>query len=119
VAKLSSSATKESWSKILQSNAHSAVKLVSAVRRGESSTLLQVAALNAFRLMPPPETLQPDAPHSYKELYPIIVAATPHRPPHQLPQDPSESTGSRSWHTLLGNRFVHRLTLSCEVHLLA
>jgi hypothetical protein len=38
----------------------------------------------------PPTTsaCQPDAPHSYKELYPIIVAPTPHRPPHQLLQDP-------------------------------
>jgi hypothetical protein len=38
----------------------------------------------------PPTTSasQPDAPHSYKELYPIIVAPTPHRPPHQLLQEP-------------------------------
>ena len=39
----------------------------------------------------PPQTTstsQPDAPHSYKELYPIIVAPIPHRPAHQLLQDP-------------------------------
>jgi len=39
---------------------------------------------------PPPTTSasQPDAPHSYKELYPAIVAPIPHRPTHQLLQDP-------------------------------
>jgi hypothetical protein len=37
---------------------------------------------------------QPDAPHSYMELYPIIVAPIPHRPAHQLLQDPVSPRGA-------------------------
>ena len=59
---------------------------------------------------------QPDAPRSYQEHYPIIAAPTPHRPTHQLLQDPlspqidglgihysgfdASSTASRAYPTL-------------------
>jgi hypothetical protein len=39
-------------------------------------------------------TSQPDAPHPYKELYPTIVAPIPHRPAHQLLQDPVSPQGA-------------------------
>jgi hypothetical protein len=39
-------------------------------------------------------TSQPGAPHSYKELYPVIVAPIPHRPAHQLLQDPVSPQGA-------------------------